>query len=205
MADLSGYTALTEAHGAMAAADIVDRYVDMVKCCLVGESYLHERIGDEVLIISSSPEDLLSTALVLLQTAHKEENFLLLHGGLHWGKLLQRNNSYFGTAINLAARIASKADRGSIWCSQHFIASLSKPSSVSFTGKGKHQFKNIDGENELYQIEVKDQSELHIDPVCHMLILDEKKAFSHPSFPETYFCSPGCMDLFVNKNISLPL
>ena len=37
MADLSGYTALTETHGSVAAADIIDRYIAIVENCLVGD------------------------------------------------------------------------------------------------------------------------------------------------------------------------
>ena len=35
MADLSGYTALTETHGAVSAANLIDRYVEIVEKCLV--------------------------------------------------------------------------------------------------------------------------------------------------------------------------
>ena len=56
IADLSGYTALTETHGASAAADIIDKYVEMVKDSLVGDSHFHERAGDEVMIVSSSAD-----------------------------------------------------------------------------------------------------------------------------------------------------
>ena len=31
MADLSGYTALTETHGAHSAADLVEKYIEMVR------------------------------------------------------------------------------------------------------------------------------------------------------------------------------
>ena len=51
IADLSGYTALTEAHGAMSAADLIDTFLKMVDESLVGDSHLHQRRGDEVMII----------------------------------------------------------------------------------------------------------------------------------------------------------
>jgi class 3 adenylate cyclase len=56
MADLSGYTALTEAHGAISAADLIDRFLQIVKQSLVGSSRLHQRRGDEVMIVSESPD-----------------------------------------------------------------------------------------------------------------------------------------------------
>jgi class 3 adenylate cyclase len=65
MADLTGYTALTETHGAASAADLIDRYVEIVEDCLIGDSKLQERIGDEVMIVSSSADFLLSTAALI--------------------------------------------------------------------------------------------------------------------------------------------
>src|SRR6478672_10774878 len=109
MADLSGYTALTETHGAISAADLIDKYIQIVEDCLVGDSHLKERTGDQVMIVSASPDCLLSTAVTIMKNTSQEENFLQVHGGLHYGNVLKRNNSYFGSAINLTARIAAKA------------------------------------------------------------------------------------------------
>ena len=131
-----------------------------------------------------------------------EENFLLLHGGLHWGKLLYRNNSYFGTAINLTSRIASKAGPGHVCCSQDFIDALPAHSVSSFHSKGNHSFKNISDEVALFELQTSNMKPLHIDPVCRMLILTEEKAHMHPDVPGTYFCSGNCMELFMRKKLT---
>src|SRR6185295_93538 len=112
MADLSGYTALTETHGAAGAADLVEKYVMIVRDCLVGDSHLHGVVGDEVVIVSSSADHLIYTALLLIQNTCEQNNFLQVHGGLHFGKILKRNNNYFGTTINLTSRITNKATSG---------------------------------------------------------------------------------------------
>src|SRR4249919_3316725 len=109
MADLSGYTALTEVHGALSAANLIDRYIAIAENCLVGDSRLHQRTGDELMFVSDSPDAMLATAKRLAVATAGEAYFLQVHGGLHYGKLLKRGGNYFGTAINLTARIASKA------------------------------------------------------------------------------------------------
>ena len=124
VADLSGYTALTETHGALSAADLIDRYIEIVNNSLVGDSYLHERVGDEVMIVSASPDNLLSTAAVLLSNALQQYKFLHIHGALHYGKVLKRNNSFFGSAINLTSRIASQAKPGIFLCSDDLLNAL---------------------------------------------------------------------------------
>ena len=200
IADLSGYTALTETHGAEAAADTVERYMNVVNSCLVGFAKIHQRVGDEVMLLSSSPDDLLATAIMLLQKAHAEENFLLLHGGLHYGELLQRHESFFGTAINLASRIASKAAAGNIWCSRQFLAALCEPSAASFTSKGKHGVKNLSEEEEFFEIVLDERAELYVDPVCRMLIINHENAVSHSAAPGVYFCSEGCRNIYLDRS-----
>ena len=133
MAELSGYTALRETHGSFAAADLIDKYIGIVENSLVGDSKIHERTGDEIMIISTSPDFLLATALMIGKNTANEENFLQVHGGLHYGKVLKRANSYFGSAINLTSRIAAKAKPGTFWCSEEFVNAVSDKSVLTLT------------------------------------------------------------------------
>ena len=197
MADLSGYTALTETHGSVAAADIIDRYVAIVEKCLVGDSRVHERTGDELMIVSASPDFLLATALIMGKNTSCEENFLLVHGGLHYGKVLERGNSYFGSAINTTSRIAAKANAGTYWCSEEFIDALTDKSVFNTVSKGNHFFKNIKKEKEVFEICMEDRQVFYIDPVCRMLILDPKNAIPHPTDRDQYFCSPDCLEIYI--------
>ncbi len=199
MADLSGYTALTETHGAVSAADLIDKYLLIVEDCLVGDSQLKERNGDEVMIISASPDHLLSTALKIIEKTSNEENFLQVHGGLHYGKVLRRNDSYFGTAINLTARIAAKATPGSFWCSREFIDALADSSPFRLDSKGKHNFKNVKEAMEIAEVLHIRESVLTIDPVCRMQILDKSIAIQHPEQKDLFFCSRSCLEIF-NEN-----
>ena len=202
MADLSGYTALTETHGPHSAADLIDRYLEIVQNCLVGESKLNERTGDEVMIISSSADNILASALLLMKLISNEENFLQVHGGLHYGKVLWRNNSLFGAAINLTARIGAKAGSGTFWCSDDFVKALSSESLVTLHPKGKHSLKNVSEEKEMYEIGIEDKGSFYIDPICRMLILNTTNAIKHPSSEELFFCSPACLDIYHKKPIA---
>jgi len=199
MADLTGYTALTETHGAASAADLIDRYVEIVEDCLIGDSKLQERIGDEVMIVSSSADFLLSTAAMIIKRTLNEENFLQVHGGLHYGRVLKRNNSYFGSAINVTARIAAKASPGTFWSSKEFINALTDKSLFKFQSKGQHRFKNINEEKEMVELVDKQSNLVFVDPVCKMLILDKSIAKQHPEKQELFFCSQACLDTFKTR------
>jgi adenylate cyclase len=196
MADLSGYTALTETHGAVAAADLIDKYIGIVESCLSGDCKLHERVGDEIMIVSSSPDYLVATALMILSNTSNEDNFLQVHGGLHYGKVLQRGNSYFGSAINLTSRIASKANAGSVWCSDEFVNALFDKSVFPLKSKGNQVFKNVSIEKEVFELCIEDRKSVYVDPVCRMLILDTNKAISHPTEDGKYFCSSECLGIY---------
>ena len=200
MADLSGYSALTETHGSVSAADLIDKYIRIAENCLVGDSKLHQRTGDEIMFISDSPDFLLATALKLEANTASEENFLQVHGGLHFGKVLKRADSYFGSAINLVSRIAAKAVAGTFWCSDEFVNSITDKSACTFKSKGNHLFKNINGEKEVFELSTEKIKTSHIDPVCRMLILNPQNATQHPNESELYFCSPHCLGLYQGKH-----
>lgn len=199
IADLSGYTSLTETHGSIAAADLIDKYVRIVEISLVGESRLHERTGDEVLIVSPSANDLLFTSYALIQNTSTEHEFLQLHGGLHFGGILHRDNHYFGKTINLASRIANEASRGTIWCSEDFINALEDSSQFNFDYRGEYSFKNFTGKTKVFELVIQYGEKLYIDPVCRMLITDPTKAIPHPENKELYFCSETCLDIYLHK------
>lgn len=196
MADLSGYTAMTEAHGPTGAADLIDKYVEIVEKCLIGDSRLHERTGDEIMIGSSSPDTLLATAHQIAKSTIKEDNFLLLHGGLHYGNVLQRGDSYFGSAVNLTSRIAGHAKAGTYWCSEDYVNALTDKSLVKLTAKGSHFFKNVSKEQNIFELCIKGDTTFYIDPICQMLILDTGNSFPHPEHANLFFCSAHCRESY---------
>lgn len=200
IADLSGYTAVTETHGAGAAADLIDQYLRIVQDSLVGDARLHERTGDEVMIVCPSPDQLADTAIMLLTNTHNTQNFLQLHGGLHCGKVLVRNNHFFGTAVNISARIAKSAAPGTFLCSSDFYDRLSADRKSLFIVSEKRSFKNVSGETETFLLHPQSRTHYHIDPVCKMLV--DETAIPHPTEPNLFFCSKGCLSIYMESKTS---
>lgn len=196
MSDLTGYTAMTETHGPASAADLIDQYMDIVSRSLYGSSQLHERTGDAVMVVAHNPDDLMETARLILHHTAPLHNFLQVHGGIHYGPVLMRKNAYFGSAINITARIAAKADPGSFWCSAQMVAALQHPVAWLLKPKGKHMFKNVGGALELWEL-AHQQLDFFIDPVCRMMIHDLASAVTHSDHPQLFFCSHSCMDTFL--------
>jgi class 3 adenylate cyclase/YHS domain-containing protein len=203
IADLSGYTALTETHGATSAADLIDTYIEIVTNSLVGNAFLHQSVGDEVLITSHSPDHLFSTALMLLQNASRQPNFLQVHGALHYGKVVRRNNNYFGSAINLTARMGSHASANTFLCSEEFLNAV-PGNSHEVVSKGKCNFKNVSEEKEVFEIKIDKPAELYIDPICRMIINKENSFIAHPIESNIFFCSQNCLEVYLKKNAVTP-
>lgn len=198
IADLSGYTALTERHGAATAADLIDRYLEMVHASIVGDSYLHERVGDEVMIVSESADDLLETAEILSENLSAENHFLQIHGGLHYGMLLKRKNAFFGTALNVASRIARLAKPGSIICSKDFIDEIDPASVSKFNFFGKSSFKNYSAALETFELQ-KILKPVYIDPVCRMTVHSSNNVYLYSEGDSLRFCCKSCMEIYSSR------
>ena len=195
MADLAGYTALTEAHGGASAAQLVSKYIELVDAALVGDCKLFQRIGDQVVILSDSAPDMLSTARRLNKMTGDEHQFLSIHAGLHYGSVFIEGNNLYGSTINVASRIMNIAQRGEILCSQGFITQLAGAGTAKSVGT--YKLKNIAGELELFLLNEQTPDLLVMDPVCHMQI-DASKSNLYLVFNQLtyYFCSMDCRDRF---------
>jgi class 3 adenylate cyclase len=112
VADLAGYTSLTETHGDHTAADLLSRYATIVQESLREDTVVVDRIGDEVLTTSGNTQNLLDTGLDLLSRIEREPDFPATHTGLHAGNVIRRDRRYFGTTLNLTSRICSHSRGG---------------------------------------------------------------------------------------------
>ena len=202
MADLTGYTAMTDAHGGASAARIVNKYMQLVDNALQGSSRVVQRIGDQVVLIADNADDMVITAQKLYSLTGEEHHFLSIHAGLHYGPIFIENENLFGSTINVAARIMNLACRGQVLCSSQFQAMLTDP--TKFKSVGSYSLKNLMMEFELHELLQDQQSNsFNIDPVCHMHIDVSKSEFTFILNGMTYhFCGPNCRSLFKDSPAS---
>jgi adenylate cyclase len=198
IADLSGYTAVTEAHGARTAAGLVKRFVELVNQSLAGNSRFVQQVGDEVLIISNKTDDLLKTAWQLQALTQLENEFLAVHAGIHYGELLEEDGNFFGSTINLASRIAAHSAGGQVLCSAAALSSLQDHSWVDFNSLGFVRFKNVKEPVEIFAAAFHlEKPEKVFDPVCRMAVDPNSAAGAVEHAGKTYFfCSLACLNSF---------
>jgi class 3 adenylate cyclase/YHS domain-containing protein len=202
VADLSGYTALTEAHGNISAAKVVNRYTEIAKESLYEGTRIIERVGDEILIAGTDAVGIIKTALKLVHKVETEPFFPTVHAGIHAGKVLEQEGHYFGSALNIASRVASHARGCQILCTKAVAEMAGEMENIRYEAVGEVNFKNIFEPVALFEI-ITDCQKLEInvvDPVCRMFIIPES-ASAQVTFKGNnyYFCSFECAKKFTNR------
>ncbi|MEJ2730760.1 MAG: YHS domain-containing protein [Deltaproteobacteria bacterium] len=201
IADLSGYTALTEAHGSISAAQIVKRYIEIVRECLLEGSRLVETVGDEVLIIGNDASHIIQVGINLREKVENEPNFPAVHIGIHAGDVLEQDGRFFGSAINIASRTAAYARAGQIIATAAAIKRVADENAISYQPLGEIQFKNIAEPISIFEIDA-GHSALNVnatDPVCRMG-LKPATALGRLNYQgqNYFFCSFECARAFAS-------
>jgi class 3 adenylate cyclase len=109
-ADLVGYTARTEAMGDDAAADLA-REFRRTMCSLSRDHGAREvkSMGDGVMIWIGDAGDAVSLASDALKRVGTRSDLLPLRIGVHTGPAVRRRSDWYGSAVNVAARLAAQA------------------------------------------------------------------------------------------------
>jgi adenylate cyclase len=109
--DLAGYTRLTEEAGEEHAVDLVERFVEAVETTLPDDARIVKTIGDAVMVVGGDPGAMTDWA-VGFQELHQERP--LPRVGMHYGAVLYRDGDYYGSAVNMAARVGARAAGGEV-------------------------------------------------------------------------------------------
>lgn len=194
--DLAGYTALTEAHGAKAAADCVERFVAWTREALADDGRLIDRIGDAVFVMMPSPVSGVHFARRLFTLTSRQPDFPILRAGLHHGEALERDGSFFGSTINVAARVAAQARGGQILATAR-VADAARAEGIAVRSIGTVSLRNVRDPVELFALHLAAADADAIDPVCRMRV-QRGQAAGRLRFDdvEYWFCSLQCVAAF---------
>jgi class 3 adenylate cyclase len=206
IADLAGFTALTEVHGSRYAAWVITRYVDIVRKALPVGARLAERVGDAVLIVTGTAAIAVKTAVALREATERDRLFPLLRIGIHGGRVVELDGSYFGTPLNLTARLAAQAAPGQILCTESVVAISGALDGVEFRSHGTIRLKNILTPVSIFEIVTLSRRAAGepIDPVCQMRVEPAAAASQVVYNGRTLvFCSPECAQAFAIREGSI--
>jgi class 3 adenylate cyclase len=114
-ADLSGFTALTQRLTPAELSDLLVAFGGAVSDLVHADGgRVVKFIGDEVMWVASTPELLAKVAVDLVEYPRAREAGLQVRAGLGFGQVLAIGGDYFGTPVNLAARLVAAAAPGQI-------------------------------------------------------------------------------------------
>jgi class 3 adenylate cyclase len=198
-ADLAGFTALTEAHGDLDAADVATRFSALATSVLVRETRLVKTIGDAVMLAGTAPEAIVTTALALLRAIDAEPFFPTVRIGIHAGPVVQRDGDLYGSTVNLAARLAAHAHAGEMLATGPVVSHLDNSEHARVSSLGELTFKNVPAPIEVFSIEDPTRAidAEATDPVCHMVVdADEAPARLPYGDHRYFFCSFACAQKF---------
>jgi class 3 adenylate cyclase len=114
-ADLSGFTALTQALTPAELSELLNQFAGTVSDVVHADGgRVVKFIGDEVMWVSATPARLAQVAVDLVDHPKAREEGLQVRAGLAYGTVLAINGDYFGNPVNLAARLVAAAAPGQI-------------------------------------------------------------------------------------------
>lgn len=149
IADIRGYTSFTQEHGDEAAARLAKGFAEIVREGVSAhEGTLVELRGDEALVAFDSPRQAIVAAIDLqsrfVDEALEEPELPLFVGiGLDAGEAVAVERGFRGGALNLAARLCSRAGPGEILASPevaHFARAIE---GVRYVERGEVRIKGL--------------------------------------------------------------
>lgn len=143
-ADLVGFTAFTERVGDEAAADVAvafqtaashlaaDYGCDVVKC-----------LGDAVMIHGDVAARVVALALRIARELAAEGWCPPLRMGVHSGTAVRRSGDWYGSTVNVAARLTDAAGAGEVLISLTTRELLASHGAMTIADRGPRSFKNV--------------------------------------------------------------
>jgi class 3 adenylate cyclase len=157
IADIRGYTAFTREHGDQAAAQLARAFADLARDAVEARSgTVIELRGDEALAVFPSSSQAIRAALELQAVCHEETAAdptlpLPVGIGIDAGDAVPVEGGFRGVALNMAARLCSKAAAGEVLVTRTAADLAIDVSGVRFEERGRAELKGFEQPVELLQ------------------------------------------------------
>jgi adenylate cyclase len=136
--DLAGYTRLTEERGDQAAAELAGTMALLVeRTALAHEGSLVKWLGDGVMLHFPDPAEAVAAALEAVGRL-PAAGLPPAHVGVAAGPVVVQGGDYFGRTVNLAARLAARAQAGQVLATTP-VAEAAAGGGVAWTELGNLQ------------------------------------------------------------------
>jgi adenylate cyclase len=145
--DLTGFTRYTEEEGDLEALDVVENFVETVEGTLPPEATIVKTIGDEVMVVSPDAASLTEWAVGLLARLPERPQPRV---GIHCANAVYRDGDYFGTHVNLAHRVVSRAQAGEVLVTDQVTEAIREREGLAFEPIGEVNLKGFPAPTPLF-------------------------------------------------------
>jgi len=143
-ADLVGFTAFTERVGDDAAADVAVAFQTAAGHLAADyDCDVVKNLGDAVMIHGRDAARVVALALRIASELTAEGWCPPMRMGVHSGTAVRRGRDWYGSTVNVAARLADAAASGEILISLTTREELTVTGPVTVADRGSHSFKNV--------------------------------------------------------------
>ena len=142
--DLVGFTVLTAEQGDDNAAEVALSLYAHVRRLLPehrGEEI--KTIGDAMMIRCQDPLQAVELGLRISEQISDQPEFPPVRVAVHTGSAVRRDRDWYGSAVNVAARLCSAAGGGEVLVSDTTRAAAGAPGHVDFGARQLHWLKNV--------------------------------------------------------------
>lgn len=195
--DLAGFSAASEVHGDETAAELATELTELASASLGSADRLVKSLGDAVLVAGADPLAAVGFLRTMFERAAEVSGLPLLRAGAHHGTAAERDGDFFGTAVNIAARVADLASGGQVRCTTA-VADAARRSGLDVVDLGEYELRNIGDPVRLFELVVDVGGKgSTVDPVCRMRI-DRASAAGRLRHrgAEYWLCSMECAAAF---------
>jgi adenylate cyclase len=140
-ADLVGFTELGESLPVEELGSVAGRLSRLAGDALEPPVKLVKLIGDAVMLVSPEPEPMLDVTLRLVELAAEDSSFPPLRAGIACGQAVHRWGDWFGTPVNLASRLTTRARPSTVLVAEEIRDAVD--SGYEFSDAGRKKLKGF--------------------------------------------------------------
>jgi len=142
--DLVGFTALAASQGDDRAADVALEFYDRVRPLLVHHSAEEiKAIGDALMLRCDEPGAAVRLGLEIVAVLEAVEGFPPVRVGIYTGPAVSRAGDWYGTTVNVAARLCAAAAGGEVLVGEATAEAAGRLKGAALGERRLHWLKNV--------------------------------------------------------------
>jgi adenylate cyclase len=143
-ADLVGYTALTAARGDESAAELAVEFADSVRELAAehGVEFV-KAMGDAVMVRGACAAQIVALGLRLISDRPTPSWRPPVRIGIHTGTAVTRDGDWYGTAVNVAARLACCAEGGELLITEDTGREMGRSRPLELIDQGLRRLRDV--------------------------------------------------------------